>query len=52
MNETLSMVDAPQVQRQQAFDQFVAAFQDDLTVVNAQKIADDLDVSFYVEEVN
>lgn len=50
MNETLSMVDAPQVQRQQAFEQFVSAFQDSLTPQTTQKIADELDVSFYVEE--
>jgi hypothetical protein len=44
-------MDANQIQRQQAFEAFVTAFQDDLKVNTAQQIADDLDVSFYVEEI-
>lgn len=39
-----------QIQRQQAFEAFVRTFVDDLRVVTAQQIADDLDVSFYHEE--
>lgn len=39
-----------QIVRQQAFENFVHQFKDDLRVNTAQSIADDLDVSFYVEE--
>lgn len=43
-------MDAHQIYRQQAFEAFVAAFTGDLRVTTAQAVADDLDVSFYVEE--
>lgn len=39
-----------QAQRQRVFEEFISAFTDDLKVDTAQRIADDLDVSFYVEE--
>lgn len=48
---TYTDAEAQQFDRQRNFDRFVAAYQDDLRVDTAQRIADDLDVSFYVEEI-
>lgn len=39
-----------QVDRQATFARFVQMFVSDLTPQTAQKIADELDVSFFVEE--